>query len=43
MMIPWQGSLNHWLSQDSQKSIAGESTSDKQQSLDDLFPPTSTA
>lgn len=37
-MILWQGSLNHWLSQDSQESISGESTSNKQYSSEDLSP-----
>lgn len=35
-MIPWQGSLNHWLSQYSQKGISREATSNKQYSLADL-------
>lgn len=35
-MILWQGSLNHWLSQYSQKGISGESTSNKKYSPTDL-------
>lgn len=38
MVIPWQGSVNHWLSQDSQKSVSGESTSDRQYNSEDLSP-----
>lgn len=38
MVIPWQGSVNHWLSQDSQKSVSGESTSDRLYNSEDLSP-----
>lgn len=38
MVIPWQGSVNHWLSQDSQKSVSGESTSDSLYNAEDLSP-----
>lgn len=37
-MIPWQGAVNHWLSQDSQKSVSGDSTSDRQSNPEDLSP-----
>jgi hypothetical protein len=38
MVIPWQGPVNHWLSQDSQRSVSGESTSDRQYNSEDLSP-----